>query len=471
MLSELARPREATTRAALPRQLGLWSAISVVIGTTIGSGIFRSPASIANNVPQPTVLMLVWVVGGGVALCGALTLAEVSTALPSTGGVYVFIREGWGRLPAFLFGWAELVIIRAAALGAVATTFAEYTVRLFGYNPGASPYDAYVHYGAAVAIAVLATVNIVGVRWSARILDVSAIAKYGALAFIAIAAFAARAHSGGIPVAGRADLPAPGDSAASAGLTHGAGAGGFGLALIAVLWAYDGWGDLTFIAGEVKDPRRNMPRALIGGTLAVIVIYLLANMAYLATFPIDVMRSSKLIAADVARQLFGGAGVVFVGAVVVMSTFGTLNGSLLTAPRIFFAMADDGLLFRPLAAVHPRYKTPHIAIALCGILGIAFVLLRTFEQLADTFVIAIVPFYALAVASVFKLRRRPGPAAWYRVPAYPVVPLVFVCAAVYLVVNALIAPASRVPTIAVFATTLIGIPVYKFMHRLPTVRA
>ena len=236
--------------------------------------------------------------------------------------------------------------------------------------------------------------------------------------------------------------------------------GAFGLALVSVLWSYDGWADLSFIAGEVKDPRRTLPRAFIGGTLAVIAIYLAANLAYLTVLPVEQMRTSKLIAADVAQLLLGAWGTVFVGTVVVVSTFGTLNGSLLTAPRIFFAMADDGLLFRQFAAVHPRFKTPYISILLCAVLGIAFVLLRTFEQLADTFVTAILPFYGLAVASVFSLRRRAGYDPSYRAPGFPVVPSVFILSTVYLVLNGLIEPASRWPTAAVFATVLLGIPVY-----------
>jgi len=436
----------STDARTLPRSLGLWSAIAVVVGTTIGSGIFRSPASIAAHVPDPTVLMGVWILGGVVALCGALSLAEVATALPHTGGLYVFIRDGWGRLPAFLFGWTELVIIRAAAIGAVATTCAEYTIRTFGYDTRVAPYDSYVHYSAAVFIAVLAVVNVVGVRWASGVLNISAIAKYAALLFLIAIAFA---------------VPAPASvpsavSSVSTGITMGA----FGLALVSVLWSYDGWADLSFIAGEVKDPRRTLPRAFIGGTLAVIAIYLAANLAYLSVLPVEQMRTSKLIAADVAELLLGTWGVTFVGAVVVVSTFGTLNGSLLTAPRIFFAMADDGLLFRQFAAVHPQFKTPYVSIALCAVLGIAFVLLRTFEQLADIFVTAILPFYGLAVASVFSLRRRPGYDPSYRAPGFPVVPSVFILSTVYLVLNGLIEPASRWPTAAVFATVLLGVPVY-----------
>src|SRR5919202_2529105 len=188
----------APERTSLPRTLGLLGALAVLIGSTIGSGIFRSPASIADRLPGALPLMAVWTVGGVLALCGALTLAEVAAVLPRTGGIYVFIREGWGRLPAFLFGWAELVVIRAAALGAVATTFAEYALRMRGYDPAVAPYDAYVHYVAAMAIVVLATVNVVGVRLSALVLELTTVAKYGALLFIVILVVAiGPSHAGG----------------------------------------------------------------------------------------------------------------------------------------------------------------------------------------------------------------------------------------------------------------------------------
>jgi APA family basic amino acid/polyamine antiporter len=234
-----------------------------------------------------------------------------------------------------------------------------------------------------------------------------------------------------------------------------------------VLWAYDGWGDLSFIAGEVKDPARNLPRALIGGTLAVVAIYLATNLAYLAVVPITGMPTSKLIAADVAQRLVGQWGVLLIGIAVVLSTFGTLNGSLLTAPRIFFAMAADGLFFRQLGAVHRRFGTPYAAILLNALLGVTFVLLRTFEQLADTFVTAIVPFYALAVAAVFVLRRRADWAPAYRVPGYPVVPALFILAALYLLASSLIDPTSRWPTAAVMGMTLAGIPVYRYAFNRP----
>jgi basic amino acid/polyamine antiporter, APA family len=432
--------------SALPRRLGLWSAVAVVIGTTIGSGIFRSPASIASRLPGPAPLLTVWIIGGALAMCGALTLAEVAGAFPQTGGIYVFVREAWGRLAAFLFGWAELVIIRAAALGAISITFAEYFLRVLGFDPTRPPYDSYAHYLAASAIIAMAAVNIIGVRLSSWVQNITTIAKYFGLLFIVLVALAL-----GLPHGGHFTPAAP---------TGSFSISAFGLALVSVLWAYDGWADLSFISGEVKDPRRNMPRALILGALAIIVIYLLANVAYLAVMPVDEIRQSKLVAADVAQRLIGAGGVVFVSLTVMLSTFGTLNGSILTSPRIWFAMADDGLLFRKVAAVHPRFQTPYVAIALAAALGAGFVLLRTFEQLADQFVTAIIPFYALGVASIFVFRRRADYNPPFRTPGYPVVPALFVLATIYLLVNAIMDPAGRWATLAVMGVTLLGIPVY-----------
>jgi amino acid transporter len=434
---------------ALPRRLGLWSAIAVVVGITIGSGIFRTPASVTNRLPGPLPVFGVWIAGGIVALCGALTLAEVAAAFPDTGGIFVFIRRSWGRLPAFLFGWAELAIIRAAAVGAIATTFAEYLLRVLGFDPSIAPYDDWVHYVAAAAIAAIAALNYMGVRWGSLIQNVTTAAKYFGLLFIVIVAIVV-----GIPKTGGHFTPiAPPGSFSIAP---------FGLALVSVLWAYDGWADLAFISGEVKDPERNLPRALIWGTLAVIGIYLLANVAYLGVMPVDEIRHSKLVAADVALRLIGPAGVTFVALTVMLSTLGTLNGSILSNPRIFFAMAADGLLFRKIAAVHPRFQTPHIAIALTAVLGIIFVLLRTFEQLADTFVTAILPFYALGVASIFVFRRRTAAeySPPFRAPLYPFAPILFVLATCYLLMNAIIDPSSRWPTLAIFGVILAGIPVY-----------
>ncbi|MCX5761850.1 MAG: amino acid permease, partial [Gemmatimonadetes bacterium] len=423
-------PPPVPAAPTLQRRIGLWTAIAVVIGSTIGSGIFRSPAGIADKLPGPLPMLSVWVVGGIFALCGALTIAEVASALPQTGGIYVFVRDGWGRLPAFLLGWGQLVMIRAASLGAIAVTFSEYFHRVLGIDPIAPEHVMQVRVGAALAILVTGFFNIRGVRLGSALINLTTVAKYGGLLFIVLIAFTL-----GWPKTGGYLTPAVPTGSVSTTA--------FGLALVSTLWAFDGWADLSYAAGEVKDPQRTLPRALIGGTIMVIAIYLLANVAYLAVMPIEEIRHSKLVAADVAQRLIGPGGVVFVAVTVMLSTFGTLNASLFTTPRIFFAMADDKLFFPVVAKVHPKWETPWVAIALTAGLGAIFVLLRSFEQLADAFVTAFLPFYAMAVAAIFRLRKRPDYKPSFRVPGYPVVPLLFVGSVIYLLANGFINPESR----------------------------
>ena len=430
----------------LPRTLGLWSSIALVIGITIGSGIFRSPAGIAQKVPSPVLMLGLWLAGGVITLCGALSLAELGAALPETGGFYVYLREGWGRLAAFLFGWAQLVVIRASALGGIAIVFGEYSLRTVGVDPVA--HDVAARGVSATAIAFAATANILGVNLSAAIIGVSTVAKFSALAVLVVSALALGGSHG----------------ASVSHLTTATGspiaAGSFGLALVSILWAYDGFGDLSLVGGEVKNPQTTLPWATILGTLAIVAIYLLANVAYLYVLPIDVISRSPLVAADVMLALFGRVGVVLVSLFVMISTFSALNGIMLTSPRVFFAMAEDGLFFQSIARVHPRYKTPHVAILLAAALGMVLVLSRTFEALTSTFVLAIWPFYALSVAAIYRLRRlRPAMPRPYKVVGYPVVPAVFVLSVVWFVVNALVH--DPIPTAMTFALILAGAPVYR----------
>ena len=457
---------EADGRTALPRSLGLISAIAVLIGSTIGTGIFRSPAGIAGKVPDEGLYLLLWALGGFFSLCGALTLAELAGALPHTGGVFVYLREGWGRLPAFLFGWSELTIIRASALGAVATVFAEYFLRLIGKESPAA-----VHYVAAGAILLVAVFNILGVKLGALVQNLTTGAKYGALVVLVLAAFL---------IGGNNPAPVP---AQPVEVRNDTTLVLFGLAFISLLWVYDGWADVTFLSGEVKRPERNLPLTIIGGTLAVIAIYLLANFAYLHLLDIRQIAGSKLVAADTAYRIVGETGVKLVSIAVMISAFGTLNGSMMTGPRIFFAMADDGLFFKKIAAVHPKFKTPHVAITLAAALAIVFVMVRTFEQLSDAFVLAIWPFYAAGAAAVYTLRRkRPDLPRAYRTWGYPVTPLLFILAVVLLIGNALIEdvthalrdnfgyyralftgnalPYESSGALLVFAIVLAGIPAY-----------
>ncbi len=430
----------------LPRTLGLWSSVALVIGITIGSGIFRSPAGIARQAPNPLVMIGLWVAGGAITLCGALSLAEIAAALPETGGIYAYLREAWGRRAAFLFGWSELVLIRASALGGIAVVFGEYLLRSVGVDPAGHVLLA--RGLSAGAIVFAAAVNVRGANLGALIVGVATWAKFSALAVLVLASFALGASHG----ASAAHFTAP-----SAGPLA---VGSIGLALVSVLWAYDGWADLSFASGEVKEPGRNLPRAIILGTLALIGIYVMTNLAYLYVLPIEAVGRSPLVAADTMMAVFGRTGVVLVSVFVMISSFSSLNGSMLASPRVFFAMADDGLLFRPIAQVHPRYKTPYVAIILAAILGVALVMSRSFERLTDTFVLAIWPFYALGVAAIYRLRaRRPDLLRPYRAIGYPVVPAIFIASVAAFVINSLMNDTTN--SVITFAVILAGLPVYE----------
>jgi len=445
-----ALPTIEAAPTTLPRRLGLWSSVALVVGITIGSGIFRSPAGIARLVPSPLLMLALWIGGGAITLCGALSLAELAAALPETGGFYAYLREGWGRLAGFLFGWSQLVLIRASALGGIAVAFGDYCLRTFGVDP-VSHFIA-ARSLSALAIAFAAGVNIIGVNLGAAIVGVSTVAKFSALAILVIAALVL----GGSHGASVSNLVTPTGAPIAVG--------SFGLALVSVLWAYDGFGDLSFAGGEVKDPQRNLPRAIIIGTLAIIGIYVATNVAYLYVSPIDAVARSPLVAADTMMALFGRVGVVLVSLFVMISSFSSLNGSMLASPRIFFAMADDGLFFETIARVHPRYKTPYVAIILAALLGMALVLSRSFEALTNTFVLAIWPFYALSVGAIYRLRRlRPDMPRPYRVIGYPVVPALFIASVIWFVVNALVNDTRN--TAITFALILAGIPVYYVAFR------
>ena len=434
------------TEGRLPRTLGLWSSVALVVGITIGSGIFRSPAGIARQAPNPLVMIGLWVAGGAITLCGALSLAEIAAALPETGGIYAYLREAWGRRAAFLFGWSELVLIRASALGGIAVVFGEYLLRSFGVDP--SGHVLLARGLSAGAIMFAAAVNVRGANLGALIVGVATWAKFAALAVLVLASFTLGGSHGASAVH---------FTAASAGPLA---IGSIGLALVSVLWAYDGWADLSFASGEVKDPGRNLPRAIILGTLALIAIYVLTNLAYLYVLPIEAVGRSPLVAADTMMAIFGRTGVVLVSIFVMISSFSSLNGSMLASPRVFFAMADDGLLFQPIAKVHPRYKTPYVAIILAAILGVALVMSRSFERLTDTFVLAIWPFYALGVAAIYRLRaQRPDLPRPYRAIGYPVVPAIFIASVAAFVINSLLN--DTINSVITFAVILAGLPVYE----------
>lgn len=416
----------------------MWSAAAAAVGLTIGSGIFRVPSTIAAESGSVGAVALVWVLGGVISLCGALTIAELAALFPRAGGIYVYIREAYGPLPSFLFGWSWF-FIRSAASAGTALIFVAY-LRTF------VPLGDVGQRVVAVALIVLVgAANYRSVRLGALIQNASTFAKVIAILLVAAAIFALGDAQGGA-------LAEPLRVAPRSW-------GGFGIALVAALFAYDGWIAATLIAGEVRDPGRALPRALAWGTAAIVATYLAINAAYLFALPLADLASSRAVAVSAVTRVAGAGGAAAVAALVMLSTFGGLNAGLMTGPRVYFAMAEDGLFFRRVAAVHPRYRTPHVAVVLLVILTSLNAWVRTFEQLAEAFVLLLYPFLALTVAAVFVLRRRrpelPRP---YRTAGYPYVPAVFLVGTLAMMANALFErPATTLLGAAIVAA---GVPVY-----------
>lgn len=425
---------------SLPRRLGFWTAIAVVVGDVIGSGIFRVPSAVATEVGSVTGIMLVWALGGVITLCGALSLAELAAAMPRAGGVFVYLRETFGPGVAFLFGWT-ILLAEPAATAAIALVFAEYLGRLVRLTP------AGIRLVAAALIIAMAAAGYRSVKGAGAIQSVATTGKVVALLLLIATAF----------------LLGDGDAGALAQSTDSPPTrlrwSGMGLGLVAALWAYTAWHDLGFVAGEVRDPSSTLPRALVTGIGTVVVIYVAANAAYLHVLPLDALRTSPLVASEVMVRLLGSGGASAVAAMVMVSTLGALNGTILVNPRVFYAMATEGLLFRPLGKVHPRFGTPHVAITVYTILALVFVWSRSFEQLIESFVLGTWPWLALAVVAVIVLRRRePGLARPYRTPGYPFVPLVFIAGTLAVVGAALVEHPGT--TLAGVGLTLLGVPVY-----------
>jgi APA family basic amino acid/polyamine antiporter len=429
----------------LPRSLGFWGTVGVAVGVSIGSGIFRVPADVAASLSEPGPMLLAWVLGGVIAVCGALSFAELAGALPRSGGLLAWLLTAFGPLPAFLFAWSELVVLRGAALGAISTIFADYLAYFAGYGPAQVPYVA------AGAILLVGLINYAGMRTASAVLTPLTAAKYGAIVLLGLLAFT------GPPAAAEPAVLSPG-SPLSISLVA--------TALIPIMWTFDGWGDSTFVGGEVRDPGRILPRAIVTGAALLTAIYLLVNLAYLHLLTPEEMAGSRLIAATAAERIpmLGGRGGAIVAAMVVLSTFSALHASMMTGPRVFFALADQGLFFQPVARVSPRFGTPSVAIGCATALGVVFVLASDFRELADRFILGTWPFYALAVLAVFVLRRtQPGLPRPYRTPGYPLVPVVFLAASAWLMANALITDPRD--TGITFGVILAGIPVFWLWRR------
>jgi APA family basic amino acid/polyamine antiporter len=471
----------------LPRVLGVGAALGTIVGSVIGSGIFIVPASVARQTPAMGPIFLAWVLGGLFSLAGVLTLAELAAMLPRAGGPYVYLKEAYGPLPAFLFGWTEFLIIRSGSMATLAAAFSLYFAQAVP-APGTLDPRLWQMFAAVSAIAVVAVVNVLGTRWGGRVQVVGTALKVGALAaMIALPWVLGKAdfsHLSPVWPESSTDLFTP-----------------FMVGMVGVLWTYDGWVNTANLAEEIKEPGRNLPRAIIGGMLVLIALYLLMTLAYHLVLPMDEIRSAstergspRAVSADFFRALLGAPGGLAISLVVMASTFISLNGNSLSGPRAYFALARDGLFPEFLCRIHPRFQTPSHAVEAQAVWAIVLTVagsllivipppstgwpdpvLRAWRTLHHkpvydvlyTYVIfGATIFYMLSIISVFVLRRsRPNLERPYRTWGYPWTPLIYVVGALILLVSIYLQNPSE--SVAGLAIVFLGVPAYYLLRRTP----
>jgi amino acid transporter len=399
----------------LKRQIGLYAATAITVGNIIGSGIFRSPHSVAQHIQSFPVVILAWVIGGILSICGSLALAELAVTHPKTGGLYVFIREGFGKAHGFVFGWANLWVIKPTVIASITSVFALYVCQVLHLPKGAE-FPA-----GAGAILLLTFVNWLGVKEGARTQSLFTTLKVIGILGLCVAAFTLPAAYPATP------MTLAGEHASTSFLQA------LALAMISILFAYDGWTDSTYVAGEVINPKRTMPIAIVWGTWLVIGVYVLTNLAYFHVLGAGGVAGYEAVGSETIRRLLGEWGARALAVLVAVSTFGTTNGAILTGPRVTQAMAADGQLWRPLAALDPKRATPALALWVQGVLACVWLWCASgFEDVSGWFVTTSWLFYALTTASLFVQRRREArgeiAAPTYRTPLYPFTPILFVLA-------------------------------------------
>jgi APA family basic amino acid/polyamine antiporter len=423
--------------------LNLFDATMIVISGIVGSGIFINPYVVAQAVATPFLIVAVWVAGGVIALLGAFVFAELSTVVPRVGGQYAFFREAFHPMVAFLHGWSLLLIIQSGATGAVAVAFAEYLAQLSGMP------HVLVTWLAAAVMMLLAGFHALGVRPGAMVINVITSGKVLVLAALIVSVFAVSPHASGLALRPLTPPNLHGLVLLSA----------FFAGLVPAMFCYGGWQNVNFVAEEVQVPERNLPRAILLGVACVIVLYVGANVAYLHALTAPALAASRTPAADAAMRVFGSLGGRLIGGLVVVSTFGFLNLALLTAPRVYYAMAADGLFFRSLARLSPRFRVPTAAILLQGGLAAGFALTRSYERLLSYAVFADWIFFALAGVALMVFRRTlPAAARPFPTPGYPWVPILFTLAGAGIVLNLFYAsPADALLGTAILAA---GVPAF-----------
>lgn len=422
----------------LPRRIGFWGGSAIMVGVIIGSGIFRTPSSIAREMGSPATILALWTAGGVLSLFGALAVAELAAMFPRSGGIYVYLNEGFGPRAAFVFGWTYMLLIKPFAAAGIAIVFAEHFHALFGL-PGYPPVAA------AVMIVLLTAINTVTLRGSTVV--AMALTALKVLALASIVGLGVGLMKGS--VANFAPEPPRKDFLSA-----------LAPVLYWILWTYDGWADVAAVAGEVEEPQRRLPLILLAGTAATVLIYVAVNVVYIALVPLSQMRGLDMVAPTVMERLIGKAGSVAVTAMIVVSTLGASHGSILTGARVTFAQAQDGLLFRFLGRVHPKHETPHVSLWIQAALSVAAVAyIQGFEDLSEGYGFMMWIFYGLAAGAVVALRvQRPDLARPYRCWGYPWIPIVFMGVALGMtILDILKAPGKTLPWLGIL---VLGIPAY-----------
>jgi basic amino acid/polyamine antiporter, APA family len=453
--------RPSADDRGLERGLGVVDAALVTVGSVVGTAIFITPADVARVLPHPGLMLLAWVLGGFITLAGALTYAELGALFPRAGGQYEFLKEAYGTFYGFLFGWVAFLVIMSGGIAAIAVGFGEYlgaflpffstshtivTLPLGGFSRSVNGGQV----AAAMAIAFLTVVNYVGLRAGAGLQNAVTVAKLGSLLGLAILGFLVKAPTS---PALFSPLPAEGGLLAS-----------FGISMIAIFWAYDGWYGMTNLAGEMRHPEKDLPRGLLLGTIAITVLYLMLNFVYLRALPLDVLAQSSRVAEAATAALFGPIGARFLTAAVLVSAFGCLSATILYAARIYLPMAQDKVFFPALARIHPRYRVPTASIVAQGAWSILLVFSGSYDALYTFVVFALLLFHTLTGSAVVVLRRtQPDAHRPFKVPGYPIIPAVFVAVCFVLLVNTLFTR----PVESLFGCGILalGVPAYFWWRR------
>lgn len=460
-------------KTTLVRGLSLTAATMLVAGSMIGSGIFRKPATMAGQLHSPELLIIIWVVAGLITFIGALVNAEIAGMIDATGGQFMYFKEMYGDFTAYLYGWSILAVIQTGSQAAIAYVFAEYLGYFFKFPeaskylqdislfmPFVGPIHPFADFGtkavAILCILFLTGVNYVGVVFGGLVQTVITFIK---IASIILLAFVLLAFGNGSSANFYYNFHLPTETSANLIAM-------IGLALSGAFWAYDGWNNVTFVAGEIKEPQRNVSKALLYGTLIVMAVYVLINIAYLYVLPVEEMKNYPLVASAAAEKIFGSMGASIIAVAVVVSTFGALNGSILSTARVQFAMARTKLFFTSLGKIHPKFATPHVSLVVQGVWSAVLVLSGSFDTISDYVIFAAWLFYMLGAFGVFVLRKKmPDAKRPYKVWGYPYTPAIFIVFSFLFLVNSVVSDSQNAAMGLILI--LLGLPVYvysKYFH-------